>query len=51
MVKNLYSWPIVVKNMQNFSKKIKKSPRYIAGGLKRIFVVIDHKMCYIYIIL
>jgi hypothetical protein len=26
-------------------KKIKKSPRYIVGGLERIFVVIDHKMC------
>ncbi len=29
--------------------KIKKSPQYIAGGLERIFVVRDHKMCCIYI--
>jgi hypothetical protein len=27
-------------------KKIKKSPRYIAGGLKRIFVVIEITKCF-----
>jgi hypothetical protein len=32
-----------------FVKKIKKSPRHTAGGLERIFVPIDHKMCWVYI--
>jgi hypothetical protein len=30
-------------------KKLKKSPGYVAGGLERIFVVIDHKMHYIWL--